>query len=174
MAKRALCLLLSITGCKCYLCPSSKVLNIISGAFGWLSGPSFSKDGLPNAGFYDQRLALNWVKRNIHRFGGDPSRVTVFGESAGGGSVAFQITAFGGERGKAPFQQAIMQSPGFVPPTGKFEQEQNFQTFLDLLNVNSLEAARSLSTKVLQTANEYQVRTSRAGTWTFGEFLSYH
>ena len=113
------------------------------------------------------------MKNNIHRFGGDPKRVTVFGQSGGGGSIAFQITAFGGTKGKAPFQQAIMQSPGFTPPNGRLEQEENFQTFLRLLNVSSLEQARTVSTEALQTANEYQIRTGRAGSWTFGTFLSH-
>ncbi|KAJ4993369.1 carboxylesterase family protein [Stagonosporopsis vannaccii] len=143
-------------------------INYRLGAFGWLSGPSFAAHGTPNAGFYDQRLALRWVQANIHRFGGDPARVTVFGESAGGGSIAFQLTAFGGEKGRAPFQRAIMQSPGFTPPTGKFEQEDNFQKFLGLLNVSSLAEAREMDTQALQVANEFQIRTSRAGSWTYG------
>lgn len=42
----------------------------------------------------------------------DPRRVSVMGESAGGGSIMHQITAFGNQQGPAPFQQAIMQSPG--------------------------------------------------------------
>jgi len=67
-------------------------MNYRLGAFGWLSGPTFQQDGAANAGLLDQRMALEWVQENIHLFGGDPNRVTVFGESAGGGSIMHQIT----------------------------------------------------------------------------------
>lgn len=86
-------------------------INYRLGAFGWLSGPTLQSDGTANAGLYDERLALSWIQKNIHLFGGDGQRVTVFGESAGAGSIMHQITAFGGLQGPAPFQQAVLQSP---------------------------------------------------------------
>ena len=60
-----------------------------------------------NYGLFDQHLAIKWVHDNIKKFGGDPQRVTLFGHSAGGGSVVFQST-FEGNIGL--FQRAIAQS----------------------------------------------------------------
>jgi carboxylesterase type B len=67
-------------------------MNYRLGALGWLSGPTLqASGGVSNAGLYDQRLALEWVQQNIHLFGGDPNKVTVMGESAGGRSPETSI-----------------------------------------------------------------------------------
>ncbi len=65
-------------------------INYRLGPLGYLAHPALSKESggeSGNYGFLDQIAALQWVKRNIARFGGDPDNVTIFGESAGGTSV---------------------------------------------------------------------------------------
>lgn len=62
-----------------------------------------------NAGFYDQREAMRWVQRNIRSFGGDPSKVTIFGESAGAHSSGIHLLANGGDN-EGLFRGAILLS----------------------------------------------------------------
>jgi carboxylesterase type B len=67
-------------------------INYRLGALGFAAGATVQADGVANAGLLDKRFALEWVKENICKFGGDPNQVTVIGESAGGGSILLQIT----------------------------------------------------------------------------------
>jgi len=73
------------------------------GIFGMLVPPG----GDANCGLWDQRQALQWVQENISLFGGDPSNVTILGESAGADSVYWQCTS---EASNRLFHRAIMQS----------------------------------------------------------------
>ena len=87
-------------------------INYRLGAFGFLHleeifGAEFAGSG--NLGILDQVLALEWVRDNIAAFGGDPDRVTIFGESAGGMSVG---TLLGLPAAQGLFAQAIVQSGG--------------------------------------------------------------
>ncbi|EXF81415.1 lipase 2 [Colletotrichum fioriniae PJ7] len=93
-------------------------------AFGFLGGSEIVAAGAANLGFRDQRLALHWVQENIGAFGGDPAKVTIFGNSAGAGSVGAQLLAYNG-RDDGLFRGAISQSgapAGFSP----------FSPFLDV------------------------------------------
>ncbi|XP_050727488.1 venom carboxylesterase-6-like isoform X4 [Eriocheir sinensis] len=81
------------------------------GVLGFLSTEDSVMPG--NLGLKDQTMALQWVQRNIHRFGGDKARVTIFGESAGGASVHYQMLT---PKAKGLFSQAIMQSGSALAP----------------------------------------------------------
>ncbi|KAH7371178.1 carboxylesterase family protein [Pyrenochaeta sp. MPI-SDFR-AT-0127] len=142
-------------------------INYRLGAFGFLPLPSRQDEGTMNAGFYDQRMALEWVQDNIHLFGGDKNRVTVIGESGGGGSIMHQITAYGG-LACAPFQQAIAQSPGWLPYASAKRQEQTFLAFLEAANISSLAEARTLSSEKLMDANFAQIVNAPYGQYTYG------
>lgn len=86
-------------------------LNYRLGAFGFLAHPALVAESAEHAsgnyGLLDQIAALQWVQRNIARFGGDPTRVTIFGESAGGMSVGALI---GSPLAKGLFHRAILES----------------------------------------------------------------
>lgn len=142
--------------------------NYRLGALGWLAGPTFqASGGTSNAGLYDQRLATEWVAKYIHLFGGDPNRLTILGESAGGGSIVHHITAYGGQKGVS-FQQAIIQSPGYDPVASLYEMENTTNTFLSVLNVSTLAEARQKSSAEVILANTIQVGFSYYGTFTYG------
>ncbi|KAF4630748.1 hypothetical protein G7Y89_g7392 [Cudoniella acicularis] len=127
-------------------------LNYRLGFLGFLGGPTFIRDGLPNVAFYDQRLALQWIQDNIHLFGGDKNQVTVMGESGGGGSIMHQITAFNGQ---APslFKRAVIQSPAWFPYRPAYKQEAACLKFFQALNVNSLSGARNATSAEVIAAN---------------------
>eukprot|EP00466_Bigelowiella_natans_P015008 jgi/Bigna1/126295/aug1.2_g1003 len=78
-------------------------INYRVGALGFLK----SADMTGNYGFSDQRLALEWVNRNIKAFGGDPSRITIGGQSAGAQSVLAHLAS---PLSRPLFSQAIMES----------------------------------------------------------------
>jgi len=80
------------------------VIQYRLGAFGFAASPELKKRGVLNAGLLDQKFALEWIQDHIAQFGGDPRRVTISGESAGGGSVALHAVAEGGALGTSLFQ----------------------------------------------------------------------
>ncbi|KAH9909596.1 carboxylesterase [Xylariomycetidae sp. FL2044] len=81
------------------------------GAFGFLSSDEVYRKGVPNAGILDQQMALHWVQQYIGLFGGNPRKVTICGESAGGGSVMLHDMAYGGTLGTQLFRNSISSSP---------------------------------------------------------------
>jgi carboxylesterase type B len=93
-------------------------VNYRVGGFGFMPGKEMLADGSSNLGLQDQRLGLQWVADNIASFGGDPTKVTIWGESAGSISVLDQMVMYNGNityKGKPLFRGAIMDSGSIVP-----------------------------------------------------------
>ncbi|KAF9478210.1 carotenoid ester lipase precursor [Pholiota conissans] len=82
--------------------------------FGFLASKEVKDAGVGNLGLQDQREALRWVQKYISQFGGDPAKVTIWGESAGAISVALQMLADGGNTGGL-FRAAFMESGAPIP-----------------------------------------------------------
>ncbi|KAG9127263.1 hypothetical protein FRC07_015121 [Ceratobasidium sp. 392] len=95
------------------------------GMFGFLPGTEVKKHGDLNAGLLDVQFALKWTRQNIHLWGGDPSRVTLWGESAGAGAVLMQVVANGGKTSPQLFKRAIASST-YVPPTYRHNVDEGF------------------------------------------------
>lgn len=81
-------------------------INYRTNLYGFPGSPQLPLDQ-NNLGLLDQRFALDWVQRNIVAFGGDPAKVTIFGESAGGASVDLLVLTY---PENPPFRGAICQS----------------------------------------------------------------
>ncbi len=136
--------------------------NYRIGVFGFLAHPELSAESGQGSGCYgiqDQIAALRWVKENIAQFGGDPSRVTIFGQSAGGISVAILAQS---PPAKGLFHRAISQSGGSMAPVKTAADqanvllpslalaEQTGKAFLADLGATDIQAARALSADAVQ------------------------
>ena len=87
-------------------------LNYRLGAVGYLTAPALDAESPQkvsgNYGLLDQQAALQWVRRNIASFGGDPARIMLAGESAGANSVLYQLTS---PAAAGLFGEAVSESP---------------------------------------------------------------
>ncbi|KAH6962147.1 triacylglycerol lipase [Ilyonectria sp. MPI-CAGE-AT-0026] len=90
-------------------------LNYRLQLFGFMYGSAVVESAIGNLGYKDQHLALRWLHENIAAFGGDASKVTIWGESAGGESVGAHIISYGG-RDQGLFRGAIMENSGPINP----------------------------------------------------------
>jgi para-nitrobenzyl esterase len=149
------------------------------GAFGFMSHPGLTAESpfraSGNYGYLDQLAALRWIQRDIQRFGGDPARVTVMGQSAGAGS-AFSLQASPAAKGL--FHRIVGMSGGGLRfgmdlPT----QQEAEATGLELekaLRVDSLEALRNIpADRILAAQAEFQLGGT-AGTVRFRPNLDSH
>ncbi|VDC03312.1 unnamed protein product [Peniophora sp. CBMAI 1063] len=128
-------------------------------AFGFLAGKDVKEDGDLNAGILDQKAALEWVQQNARAFCGNPDRVTIFGHSAGGGSVLQHLIAYGGESPQRLFKTAMMSSP-YLPPQYRYDDAKPEESYRALaekancpINHDTLSCLRSIDAQTLRDAS---------------------
>lgn len=124
-------------------------INYRLGIMGSFTAPNMFEHDFcgPNRGFEDQLAALRWVQDNIKNFGGDADNVTIFGESAGGQSIAVLLAS---PSSKELFKRAIVQSgtPEFCT---SYEDHQNYAA--DLLQAIGVKAGDTAAISALSAAD---------------------
>ncbi|KAF7315710.1 Carboxylic ester hydrolase [Mycena indigotica] len=125
------------------------------GVFGFLPGSKGKQNGALNAGLLDQDAALRWITK----FGGDPAKVTIWGESAGAGSVLQQVVANNGQTKPQLFRGAITSST-FLPSQYKYNDripELIFSQVVSQLNCTTVSVImaclRAADANALETVN---------------------
>lgn len=140
--------------------------NYRVGALGFLAHPELTKEqggASGNYGLMDQTLALQWVRDNIAKFGGDPDKVVIMGQSAGAGSVAAQVLA---PAARGLFRAAVMSSGcnlrGAKPTLA--DAEKIGLAFQDKLGAKSLSEMRAMAAdRILAAQSESQLGLSVSG-----------
>lgn len=126
--------------------------NYRLGVPGWT--PKFEEDMNGNLGVWDSLAAIEWTKKYIERFGGDPDNITVIGQSAGADIIAWMLLAQNGTM-RLPFDQAWIASPT-LPPRRNLERNRPvWNTILKATNCTDLACLRSVSPETMRATNEY-------------------
>jgi len=135
-------------------------INYRLGVLGWLAHPELSRESAlgisGNYGLLDQIEALKWVRRNIAAFGGDPSNVTIAGESAGGLSVMYLLAA---PPARGLFAKALTES-AYMISTPELKQqsfgapsaEESGVKLAAALHAPNIEAMRAMDASALTLA----------------------
>ncbi|KAG0693371.1 Alpha/Beta hydrolase protein [Suillus ampliporus] len=141
------------------------VIQYRLGLFGFLPGEAVKEGGMLNVGLLDQNFALQWVQAFISSFGGDPTKVTIWGESAGAGSVLQHLVAHGGNTQPPLFRAAMISSAVLTAQYNYNDRipEMLYSEVVDGTNCSSssdtLSCLRAADIDTLQTLN-YDINTN--------------
>ncbi|KAE9402363.1 cephalosporin esterase [Gymnopus androsaceus JB14] len=147
------------------------------GLFGFLAGNDVKENGDLNAGLLDQHFALRWVNTHISNFGGDPEKVTIWGESAGAGSVIQHIVAQDGQTSPPLFRGAITSST-YLPSQYPFNDSVPEGIYMEVLSQTNCSSAsdtlaclRASDVGTLSTANTNIQAGAFFGTFVFSPVI---
>jgi carboxylesterase type B len=128
----------------------------------------------PNAGLYDQHLALQWVQDHLPSIGGNKSMVTAVGQSAGASSLLHHLILEGGALNPL-FNQVVLLSPAFIPLYDrKGDLEETFQSFSAEVSKNntckvpSIDCLRTADEAVIVAANKKIIDERQKESFIFG------
>jgi carboxylesterase type B len=143
-------------------------------AFGFLPGAEIraSKTSDLNPGLLDQQEALIWTNKYIKHFGGDPKNVTIWGQSAGGGSVVAQVIANGGKTHPPLFSKALASSP-FWPKTYRYnapEAQNIYDTMVKLTGCAGKHSLACLKAVDVQTIRDASLIISSSHTYNTSSY----
>ncbi|KAF2651659.1 alpha/beta-hydrolase [Lophiostoma macrostomum CBS 122681] len=148
-------------------------------AFGFLSSKDLVEDGVANAGLLDSAFALKWVQKHIGKFGGDPKRVTISGQSAGAGTVSLLSIAEGGSLSEVLFAKGIYASP-YHPAQYDFDDPEPTGRYYDLASTvgcgssgSVLECLRSKDTETIFEAAINVTANATYGVFPFQPVTDY-
>ncbi|KAK4503306.1 hypothetical protein PRZ48_006734 [Zasmidium cellare] len=131
--------------------------NYRVGPYGFLASNDLKAEGNLNAGFHDQLAAIQWVQDHISAFGGDPTQVTLFGTSVGGGSVVLHNLAYGGSppsNVSTPTWSAGIGESIYLPSVLTVDQAQfQYDHLLAATNCSNLSCLRAVPSSLLQESN---------------------
>ncbi|MGH3374974.1 MAG: carboxylesterase/lipase family protein [Actinoallomurus sp.] len=135
-------------------------VNYRLGALGYLTLPQLDKESASgNYGLLDQIQALRWVKDNITRFGGDPTKVMIAGQSAGAGSVCSLLAS---PRASGLFDTAVIESGGNCAASARADAQQKDAAFVNALGCDTAEVVTCLREK---SPSDILNAQQHAGTW---------
>lgn len=158
------------------------------GVYGFLGGAEVTENGARNVGLLDQHAGLMWVQRHIDKFGGDASKVTIIGGSAGGGSVMNQMILYGGVS-NPPFRAVMAGSfsaprstfslfmemieyPWWQPFHDDLTQERQYRLLLKATSCGDIDCLRRIPADKLASASQSTFETGYAdGYYGYGDFF---
>ncbi|KAF5360608.1 hypothetical protein D9756_005152 [Leucocoprinus leucothites] len=159
------------------------ILQYRLGLFGFLSGQKVHDGGTLNAGLLDQQFAFRWIQEHISKFGGDPTKVALWGDSAGAGSIIQHLIANDGNTQPKLFRAGITSST-YLPPQYAYNSripEKVFQWVVEQTGCSSasdsLGCLRNTDVDILNQANNNITAEGFFGLLTFtpvvdGKFIT--